>query len=149
MSEEAGFQKWLMDLIGEEGHASDIESGLTAAGFPDVDACVDGFGFQIEAKHYKATKPIHCNAPEIRGTQVMWMRHRVKAGGNPVFLTKGLVKDLNNEKVEVIMMHHGKYAKELASCRSCAKMLDDVPCVYWFELPSLGQLIKKIKDISA
>lgn len=76
----------LRKIVGSEvarrkGHPSWIESHMTSAGFPDLDACIGGGIIQVELKIEKPSGKV-----VIRPTQYKWFRDRVAAGGNPVML---------------------------------------------------------------
>lgn len=81
MTSEAKFRLDLIELIKHwGGHVSAVESHYSSPGIPDLDYCLDGVEGHIELKFWGA-KP-----PEIRPTQIAWMRDRVKAGGHPLMV---------------------------------------------------------------
>lgn len=70
--------KYVRKHIGSVGHFSRVESHATAAGFPDVDYCIEGQEGHLELKYSPSpTIPYKC-----RDTQLAWFRDRVTVGGN-------------------------------------------------------------------
>lgn len=112
----------IKEFIKRGAHVSNIESGLTCAGFPDLDVCREGKINQLEIKHFKKTKPSHRDMPDIRDTQVKWFRDRIKAGGNPMILTQG--------REGLYMLHHGKYVHHFVSMKGTNELIS-LPCVIW------------------
>ena len=76
---EAQFRKWVVASIKKVGgHASSVESHATSPGIPDVDYCINGVSGHIELKVY--------GSKGLRQSQILWFKHRIKAGGKPWIL---------------------------------------------------------------
>jgi hypothetical protein len=59
-----------------EPHWQSIESGGTSAGIPDLNGCVDGREFWVEAKVTSSWK-----VNNVKPAQVGWIERRTRAGG--------------------------------------------------------------------
>ncbi|MBW2637434.1 MAG: hypothetical protein JRC86_07945 [Deltaproteobacteria bacterium] len=123
------------------GHASNVESGLTSAGIPDVDYCVEGIVGHVEVKHYRKTKPLHLNAPDMKPSQVKWFRDRIKAGEMPMILS-ALKVDLGGRPTECFVLHEGKYFEDLAKLKSTGEWLEFPNVSWWGEQPDWGMIIR-------
>lgn len=80
---EHDFQKFVMDIITKHGgHASNVESGLTSPGIPDID-------YHLRISNNLELKFVSGRIRRkdmIRSSQVKWFFDRVKSGGMPVVL---------------------------------------------------------------
>ncbi len=86
MSGEAGLGKEVeKGILGIDpnAHISFVESGLTAAGIPDMDVCILGKEIHIELKYGYEKHP-----PHLRSSQYKWFKNRIKAGGHPLLFAK-------------------------------------------------------------
>lgn len=123
---ETKLQSILVGKINKKGHASNVESGLTSAGIPDIDYCICGTNGHVELKHYRKTKPVHCNAPDIKPSQIKWMRNRIAAGEMPLLFSL-----LKTEEGEVYCLHLGCWLEDLSKCKSSKEWLQ-YPNTSWF-----------------
>lgn len=60
------------------------------SGIPDINFCVDGVEWWVEAKHLDAL-PVRASTPvriDLRMDQVLWLKHRKKAGGLSLVLVR-------------------------------------------------------------
>lgn len=65
-------------LQGHKIHVTWVESHATVLGAPDLEYCCYGVEGWIELKAFPD--------PEVRASQVTWMKDRIAAGGHPLFL---------------------------------------------------------------
>ena len=81
---EDDFQREFIKLIRSNGgHASNIESGLTSPGVPDIDYHLE-ITNNIELKFVNGR---HRRKNVIRSSQIKWFRDRISAGGMPLLST--------------------------------------------------------------
>lgn len=125
---EGKLWKEMSKNIGHLGHFSRVESHETSSGIPDVDYCINGTEGHVELKHGNNS------APRIRGTQVRWFRHRIKAGGYPWMFTHIVIK-----KKDYYMLHKAAQMIELATERDVDVWLNTAAFVWsgsmgWHEL---------------
>lgn len=118
---EKAFQDMVMGLLQDKkAHAVNMEPGTTNPGIPDINWCLEGIEGHLELK-------FGCNgfpAPKIRGTQIVWFRERIKAGGYPMFAYYIEEPDYTDE----VYVFQGRYYEHLAT----AKKLDEI-----YEIPHL------------
>ena len=125
MSEDALWKEIRPMLKGRGIHASRVESHSTSPGFPDVDLCIEGVEFTIELKFGTDKK-----LPEVRDSQILWHRRRVKAGGRAAILAKLMLGNSPH-----YMFYHGRYLNDLFQCKTSAEWIK-VPGVF---VPSLNK----------
>lgn len=125
---EAKLWKELDDLMGNAWHASRVESHATSAGIPDVDYYYEGDG-HIELKFSKNT-----DIPNIRDSQVRWIKRRSEVGGKVYILTKMRQKDIfDPHRVSfVYLWHHGHMVIDLIEGQSFDLWFNSrINDVYW------------------
>lgn len=80
---ESSFWAYLRKLLPKEGHYSRIESGDTAAGFPDIFYTLNGNSGTIELKDAKrpGAKYPFKGESGLRRSQITWMTQQCDVGG--------------------------------------------------------------------
>lgn len=122
INNEHDLQTLIIDYITQEGgHASNVESGRTAAGIPDVDYHLDVTN-NLEIKHITKKRTSH-----IRPTQVKWFRDRIKAGGEPLLLA---YLETEYDTIGTLALYHGSTVDKLVSLKYPNQWLQ-APGVFW------------------
>ena len=91
---ESDFRKEVKEYFSEinaagvfKTHVSWIESHETSPGIPDIEYCIsDSYGIGCRVNNVELKVLGH--SMEVRSSQLLWFRERVKAGGLPFLLIK-------------------------------------------------------------
>lgn len=117
-------------------HLERVESHALSSGTPDVDFCIVGHMGKIELKYANDDNPV----PDIRPSQVRWMRKRFRAGGNVWVLTQFF-----NDKEDMVAygLTRGDKAEGLALAKTQSQYLKLQDFVWADEL-NFSELISLI-----